>query len=76
VSIAGFALNENGNIPGFPITSMQRNTEDSTVPRTYPKGRTCEACPTKLSIYNPDLRCSVHQRFSAQDDLLLDDMEA
>jgi hypothetical protein len=30
--------------------------------RTYGRGRTCvvEGCGTRLSLYNPTLRCSLH----------------
>jgi hypothetical protein len=30
--------------------------------RTYRQGRTCmvEGCPTRLSRYNPNARCSLH----------------
>lgn len=28
--------------------------------KQYPKGRVCEVCGTKLSIYNPSVTCSDH----------------
>jgi hypothetical protein len=32
--------------------------------RTYGRGRTCvvEGCDTRLSLYNPNARCSLHDR--------------
>jgi hypothetical protein len=37
--------------------------------RTYPVGRICAApeCDTRLSIYNPEVRCWVHEAAEADD---------
>ena len=34
--------------------------------RTYRRGRTCtvEGCNTRLSLYNPSARCSIHGHYT------------
>jgi hypothetical protein len=47
----------------LPVTLASRLGAVQRPSRTFPAGRVCDAsgCETRLSIYNPDRRCSIHE---------------
>lgn len=43
--------------PTIRLNARGTRRAEARVPRTSPKGRTCDSCGTALSVYNPQTLC-------------------
>jgi len=53
--VTRIVINENGMISGFHLATIQRS-ENHPRPAVFPKGRKCESCGCRLSVYNRNKR--------------------